>query len=206
MQRRQLIKAKDISQYGEFVGISQNKREDKKPRPLRSIEKAESITATQTNEIKTEPPSKAEKKSTDDFEIVEVLRGADKEDTVPVDFNEFFGIEEKSENISSDEIKEAIEKKVSAIVYSRDDIKFENTFLNKALKEEKHNSSMLEKEISKLKQQNQDEHEELLLYREYMYYLEHDEERKQIAQNGYRKVCERHTYIHRMKEMIGGLA
>lgn len=34
------------------------------------------------------------------------------------------------------------------------------------------------------------------------YYLEHEEERKQIALNGYRKVCEQHTHIHRMKEMI----
>jgi len=38
------------------------------------------------------------------------------------------------------------------------------------------------------------------------YYLEHDDERKQIALNGYRKVCEHHTYIHRMKEMIAVLA
>ncbi len=34
------------------------------------------------------------------------------------------------------------------------------------------------------------------------YYLEHEEQRKQIALNGYRKVCEQHTYIHRIKEMI----
>lgn len=34
------------------------------------------------------------------------------------------------------------------------------------------------------------------------YYLEHEDERKQIALNGYRKVCEQHTYIHRIKEMI----
>jgi len=34
------------------------------------------------------------------------------------------------------------------------------------------------------------------------YYLEHEEERKQIALNGYRKVCEQHTYIHRLKKMI----
>lgn len=34
------------------------------------------------------------------------------------------------------------------------------------------------------------------------YYLEHEDERKQIALNGYRKVCERHTYVHRVSEMI----
>ncbi len=34
------------------------------------------------------------------------------------------------------------------------------------------------------------------------YYLKHEDERKQIAQNGYRKVSENHTYIHRIKEMI----
>ena len=34
------------------------------------------------------------------------------------------------------------------------------------------------------------------------YYLEHEDVRQQIALNGYRKVCEQHTYIHRIKEMI----
>lgn len=34
------------------------------------------------------------------------------------------------------------------------------------------------------------------------YYLEHEDERQQIALNGYRKACERHTYIHRVSEMI----
>lgn len=34
------------------------------------------------------------------------------------------------------------------------------------------------------------------------YYLEHEDERKQIALNGYRKVCEQHTYPHRIKEML----
>ncbi len=34
------------------------------------------------------------------------------------------------------------------------------------------------------------------------YYLEHEDVRHQIARNGYRKVCENHTYIHRIKEMI----
>lgn len=37
------------------------------------------------------------------------------------------------------------------------------------------------------------------------YYLEHEDERKQIALNGYQKVCARHTYTHRMKEMIAAL-
>ena len=35
------------------------------------------------------------------------------------------------------------------------------------------------------------------------YYLEHENIRKQIARNGYEKVCANHTYIHRLKEMIG---
>lgn len=34
------------------------------------------------------------------------------------------------------------------------------------------------------------------------YYLQHEEERKAIAANGYRKVCEQHTYLHRVTEMI----
>lgn len=34
------------------------------------------------------------------------------------------------------------------------------------------------------------------------YYLEHEDERKQIALNGYEKVCNHHRYIHRMKKMI----
>lgn len=34
------------------------------------------------------------------------------------------------------------------------------------------------------------------------YYLEHEDVRRQIAENGYRKVCEQHTYIHRIKKMI----
>ena len=37
------------------------------------------------------------------------------------------------------------------------------------------------------------------------YYLEHEDIRKQIAENGYEKVCTNHTYIHRLKEMIGYL-
>lgn len=37
------------------------------------------------------------------------------------------------------------------------------------------------------------------------YYLAHEEERKQIALNGYRKVCEQHTYPHRMKTMLEAL-
>ncbi|MBD5396476.1 MAG: glycosyltransferase [Lachnospiraceae bacterium] len=34
------------------------------------------------------------------------------------------------------------------------------------------------------------------------YYLTHEEERRQIAQNGYEKVCAQHTYPHRIREMI----
>lgn len=34
------------------------------------------------------------------------------------------------------------------------------------------------------------------------YYLTHDEERQKIAANGYRKVCENHTYYHRIAQMI----
>ncbi len=34
------------------------------------------------------------------------------------------------------------------------------------------------------------------------YYLEHDEERQQIARNGYEKVCAMHTYPHRIREML----
>ena len=34
------------------------------------------------------------------------------------------------------------------------------------------------------------------------YYLEHEDIRKQIALNGYRKVSANHTYIHRIKKMI----
>lgn len=37
------------------------------------------------------------------------------------------------------------------------------------------------------------------------YYLEHEDERRQIALNGYRRVCEGHTYTHRLKEMIGAI-
>lgn len=37
------------------------------------------------------------------------------------------------------------------------------------------------------------------------YYLTHEEERKQIALNGYRKVCELHTYPHRIKTMLDAL-
>ena len=34
------------------------------------------------------------------------------------------------------------------------------------------------------------------------YYLAHEEERKRIADNGYRKVKEHHTYVHRIREML----
>lgn len=34
------------------------------------------------------------------------------------------------------------------------------------------------------------------------YYLSHEDQRKQIAQNGYQKVCANHTYFHRIAEMV----
>ena len=34
------------------------------------------------------------------------------------------------------------------------------------------------------------------------YYLEHDEEREFIAENGYREVCEKHTFGHRVAQML----
>lgn len=34
------------------------------------------------------------------------------------------------------------------------------------------------------------------------YYLAHDEERKRIALNGYRKVCEQFSYETKLKEML----
>lgn len=34
------------------------------------------------------------------------------------------------------------------------------------------------------------------------YYLTHEDERRRIAENGYKKVCEKYTYYHRIKEMI----
>ncbi len=37
------------------------------------------------------------------------------------------------------------------------------------------------------------------------YYLKHEEARRRIALNGYEKVCARHTYIHRLKEMIAAI-
>ena len=38
------------------------------------------------------------------------------------------------------------------------------------------------------------------------YYLKHEDERIRIAQNGYRKVCESHTYSHRIAEMLKHLS
>lgn len=37
------------------------------------------------------------------------------------------------------------------------------------------------------------------------YYLSHDEQREKIAQNGYKKVCEDHTYYHRIAGMLKSL-
>jgi Uncharacterized protein conserved in bacteria len=34
------------------------------------------------------------------------------------------------------------------------------------------------------------------------YYLNHPQERKEIAQKGYREVLEKHTYVHRIKELL----
>lgn len=34
------------------------------------------------------------------------------------------------------------------------------------------------------------------------YYLNHEDERAAIAQNGYKKVCENHTHYHRLKQML----
>lgn len=34
------------------------------------------------------------------------------------------------------------------------------------------------------------------------YYLSHEEERAQIAKNGFQKICEQHTYKHRVEEML----
>lgn len=34
------------------------------------------------------------------------------------------------------------------------------------------------------------------------FYLEHENERQKIALNGYQKVCESHTYTHRLKDML----
>lgn len=38
------------------------------------------------------------------------------------------------------------------------------------------------------------------------YYLKHEDERIRIAQNGYRKVCESHTYSHRIAQMLKQLS
>lgn len=37
------------------------------------------------------------------------------------------------------------------------------------------------------------------------YYLEHEDERKMIAENGCRKVREEHTYTQRLSEIIGSI-
>ena len=34
------------------------------------------------------------------------------------------------------------------------------------------------------------------------YYLDHDEEREAIAENGYREVCAKHTFKHRVNQML----
>ena len=40
------------------------------------------------------------------------------------------------------------------------------------------------------------------LERKVAYYLEHEEERRQIAENGYRKVCESFTYDIALRELL----
>ena len=45
-----------------------------------------------------------------------------------------------------------------------------------------------------------DNYEDLLAKVEY--YLSHDAERKEIAENGYEKVCAEHTIARRIREMI----
>lgn len=37
------------------------------------------------------------------------------------------------------------------------------------------------------------------------YYLVHEEERREIAENGFRKVAAHHTYRHRAEEMLSTL-
>lgn len=37
------------------------------------------------------------------------------------------------------------------------------------------------------------------------YYLSHDAERKQIARNGFEKVANQHTYLHRVQEILNFL-
>ena len=78
------------------------------------------------------------------------------------------------------EMPVTITKQDSIDLQELNSLKAENTALNKKLKEERHKSNIFEKEITELKQKNQDEYEELLLYREYMYYLEHDEEEEML--------------------------
>ena len=34
------------------------------------------------------------------------------------------------------------------------------------------------------------------------YYLSHEKERRDIAENGYRKICKAHTYEHRVDELF----
>ena len=38
------------------------------------------------------------------------------------------------------------------------------------------------------------------------YYLSHEDQRAKIAANGYRKVCENHTYVHRIAQMIKAIS
>ena len=137
MQRRQLIKTKDISQYREFLSVSQKTVQAEKVLDGQN-ETRPSLLQTA---IRLKGKSVAEPKITqepiieDEATIVEVLRGDSKEETGAVDFNEFFGIEEKSENISSDEIKEEIKKSKAEIEAEKKAIKEKLKAERKAEKE-----------------------------------------------------------------------
>lgn len=58
-----------------------------------------------------------------------------------------------------------------------------------------------------------DENKDFVIYYDYedlldkvSYYLKHDDERQQIAQNGRKKVAEQHTYLHRVEQIISAVA
>jgi len=40
------------------------------------------------------------------------------------------------------------------------------------------------------------------LFRLIDYYLKNDKEREEIAENGYQLTIAKHTYVHRLKEMV----
>ena len=69
-----------------------------------------------------------------------------------------------------------IESRYSTSLQELNRLKAENTALSKALKEERHRIKNLEREKTALKEQNQNEHEELILLHEYLYSMNNDEE------------------------------